>query len=46
MEAAEVAGTDDPEADKTVESVIQPGLTIGDRSIRPAKVVVRRYRKL
>lgn len=46
MEAAEVAGTDDPEADKTVESVIQPGLTIGDRSIRPAKVVVRRYRRL
>ncbi|WP_405491963.1 nucleotide exchange factor GrpE [Nocardia sp. NBC_00511] len=44
MEAAELADTDDPASDRTVESVIQPGLTIGDRSIRPAKVVVRRYR--
>lgn len=45
MEAAELADTNDPEADRTVESVIQPGLTVGDRSIRPAKVVVRRYRR-
>ncbi len=45
MEAAELTGTDDPAMDRTVESVIQPGLTIGDRSIRPAKVVVRRYRR-
>ncbi|WP_369640302.1 nucleotide exchange factor GrpE [Nocardia sp. JMUB6875] len=45
MEAAELSDTDDPDADRTVESVIQPGLTVGDRSIRPAKVVVRRYRR-
>ncbi|MFI1917177.1 nucleotide exchange factor GrpE [Nocardia sp. NPDC020380] len=45
MEAAELTDTDDPAADRTVESVIQPGLTIGERSIRPAKVVVRRYRR-
>ncbi|MTE13404.1 nucleotide exchange factor GrpE [Nocardia sp. CT2-14] len=45
MEAAELTATDDPTADRTVESVIQPGLSIGDRSIRPAKVVVRRYRR-
>lgn len=45
MEAAELTDTDDPTADRTVESVIQPGLTVGDRSIRPAKVVVRRYRR-
>lgn len=46
MEAAELTATDDPTADRTVESVIQPGLSIGDHSIRAAKVVVRRYRRV
>ncbi|MFI6867016.1 nucleotide exchange factor GrpE [Nocardia sp. NPDC050406] len=44
MEAADVRATDDPEADRTVDSVVTPGLLIGERSVRPAKVVVRRHR--
>ncbi|WP_084515607.1 nucleotide exchange factor GrpE [Nocardia acidivorans] len=44
MEAADTRATTDPAADRTVEAVLRPGLTIADRSVRPAKVVVRRYR--
>lgn len=45
MQAVELSDTDDPEADRTVGSVIQPGLTVGTLSLRPAKVVIRRYRR-
>ncbi|WP_067827568.1 nucleotide exchange factor GrpE [Nocardia inohanensis] len=45
MQAVELSDTDDPEADRTVGSVIQPGLTVGALSLRPAKVVIRRYRR-
>lgn len=44
MEAADVRATDDPEVDRTVESVVSPGLLVGERSVRPAKVVVHRWR--
>ncbi|MRH92692.1 nucleotide exchange factor GrpE [Nocardia sp. SYP-A9097] len=43
MEAADTSATTDPAADRTIDTVLQPGLTIADRSVRPAKVVVRRY---
>ncbi|MET7774026.1 nucleotide exchange factor GrpE [Nocardia sp. NPDC005366] len=45
MEAADVVRTDVPDADRTVASLIQPGLSIPGRSVRPARVVVRQYRK-
>ncbi|MBL1078749.1 nucleotide exchange factor GrpE [Nocardia sp. 2] len=44
MEAADVVATADPADDRTVDSVLQPGLTIADRSVRPARVIVRRHR--
>lgn len=44
MEAAEVTATDDPAADRTVDAVVQPGLLVAERSVRPARVVVRRHR--
>ncbi|WP_067827576.1 nucleotide exchange factor GrpE [Nocardia inohanensis] len=44
MEAADVLPTGDPAADRTVHSVVQSGLTIADRSVRPAKVVVHRHK--
>ncbi|MFI7666324.1 hypothetical protein [Nocardia sp. NPDC049526] len=43
MEAADVAQTHDPALDRTVESVVQVGLTVSGRSVRPAGVVVRRH---
>ncbi|WP_245721132.1 hypothetical protein [Nocardia pseudovaccinii] len=43
MEAADVAKTDDPALDRTVESVVRTGLTVSGRSVRPAGVVVRRH---
>lgn len=43
MEAADVAKTDDPDSDRTIESLVQTGLTVSGRSVRPASVVVRRY---
>ncbi|MFE9322702.1 hypothetical protein ACIHDR_21870 [Nocardia sp. NPDC052278] len=43
MEAADVAKTNDPALDRTVESVVQTGLTVSGRSVRPAGVVVRRH---
>ncbi|MCU1640260.1 MAG: grpE [Nocardia sp.] len=43
MEAADVTATADPAADRTVDAVIEPGLTVADRSVRPARVIVRRH---
>ncbi|WP_433602170.1 hypothetical protein ACQPXH_10845 [Nocardia sp. CA-135953] len=43
MEAADVAKTDDPALDRTVESVVRTGLMVSGRSVRPAGVVVRRH---
>lgn len=42
MEAAEVVATDDPDLDRTVAEVLEPGLTASGRSIRPARVSVYR----
>lgn len=44
MEAAEVVSTDDPTLDRSIESVLEPGLWLVEigRSVRPARVVVRR----
>ncbi|WP_067854541.1 nucleotide exchange factor GrpE [Nocardia shimofusensis] len=44
MEATDVVDTDDPDADRTVATLLAPGLQAGDRSVRPASVVVRRHR--
>ncbi|MEV4234960.1 MULTISPECIES: nucleotide exchange factor GrpE [unclassified Nocardia] len=44
MEAADVAKIDDPALDRTVASVVQTGLTVSGRSVRPAGVVVHRHR--
>ena len=43
MEAARVASTDDEAADRTVAALLEPGLTVGPRSVRPALVVVHRH---
>ncbi|WP_433733056.1 nucleotide exchange factor GrpE [Nocardia sp. CA-129566] len=43
MEAADTTKTDDPELDRTVDSVLRTGLIVAGRSVRPAGVVVRRY---
>ncbi|MEV0292835.1 nucleotide exchange factor GrpE [Nocardia sp. NPDC050710] len=43
MEAADVAPTDNPDADRTVAALVQPGLGIPGRSVRPARVVVHRF---
>lgn len=43
MEAGDVTATADPDADRTVDSLIMAGLTVAGRSVRPASVVVRRY---
>ncbi|MEV6275984.1 nucleotide exchange factor GrpE [Nocardia sp. NPDC051832] len=44
MEATDVAATADPAADRTIDALIQPGLSVSGRSIRPASVIVRRHR--
>ncbi|SHF75959.1 molecular chaperone GrpE [Jatrophihabitans endophyticus] len=46
MEAAEVVATGDRRLDRTVDSVREPGLSLPatGRSVRPARVVVRRHR--
>ncbi len=45
MEAVEVVTTDDASRDRTVASLLEPGLVIADagRSVRPARVAVHRY---
>jgi molecular chaperone GrpE len=42
MEAAEVAPTADAAADRTVAALLEPGLSVGPRSIRPARVAVHK----
>jgi molecular chaperone GrpE len=44
MEAAEIVATDDPERDRTVAALLEPGLQAGGRSVRPARVAVHRHR--
>lgn len=44
MEAAEVRQTDDALRDRTVAALLEPGLSAGARSIRPARVAVHRHR--
>lgn len=43
MEAAEIVPTDDPAQDRTVAALLEPGLRVGERSVRPARVSVHRY---
>ncbi len=42
MEVVQVTPTDDPAADRTVAALLEPGLSVGPRSVRPARVTVRR----
>ena len=42
MEAVDVHPTDDTSADRTVAELLRPGLVVGERSVRPAAVVVFR----
>jgi molecular chaperone GrpE len=44
MEAVEVLPTADPELDRTVARLLEPGLLAGGRSVRPARVAVHRHR--
>jgi molecular chaperone GrpE len=41
MEAAETVPTDEPALDRTVAAVLEPGLLVAGRSVRPARVAVR-----
>ena len=42
MEAAEITPTADAAADRTVAALLEPGLSVGPRSIRPARVAVHK----
>jgi molecular chaperone GrpE len=44
MEAAEVLATDDAALDRTVAALLEPGLEVDGRSVRPARVSVHRLR--
>ncbi|TWF80901.1 molecular chaperone GrpE [Pseudonocardia hierapolitana] len=44
MEAAEVLTTDDAALDRTVAALLEPGLEVDGRSVRPARVSVHRLR--
>ena len=44
MEAAEVVATDDATLDRTVAALLEPGLEVDGRSVRPARVAVPRHR--
>jgi molecular chaperone GrpE len=44
MEVAQVLSTDDADLDRTVAELLEPGLRVGTRSVRPARVVVHRHR--
>lgn len=44
MAATEVIPTADPEQDRTVAALVAPGLQVGPRSVRPARVAVHRHR--
>jgi molecular chaperone GrpE len=43
MEAAEVVTTDDAALDRTVAALLEPGLEVDGRSVRPARVAVHRH---
>ena len=43
MEAAEVVATDDAALDRTVATLLEPGLEVQGRSVRPARVAVHRH---
>jgi molecular chaperone GrpE len=43
MEAAEVVATDDAALDRTVATLLEPGLEVDGRSVRPARVAVHRH---
>jgi molecular chaperone GrpE len=42
MEAAAVTPTVDPAADRTVAALLEPGLSVGARSVRPSRVAVHK----
>ncbi len=42
MEAGEVTPTLDAAADRTVAALLEPGLSVGPRSVRPARVAVHK----
>jgi molecular chaperone GrpE len=44
MEAVEVTPTGDTTSDRTVAALLEPGVSVGPRSVRPARVVVLRHR--
>lgn len=44
MEAVEVLPTGDAGLDRTVAELLEPGLLVGGRSVRPARVAVHRHR--
>lgn len=45
MEAADVVDAATEDEDRTVAEVLAPGLSVPGRSVRPARVVVRRYQR-
>jgi molecular chaperone GrpE len=44
MEAVQVLPAPEPELDRTIAELVEPGLRVGGRSVRPARVVVHRHR--
>jgi molecular chaperone GrpE len=42
MEAVEITPTGDAAADRTVAALLEPGLSVGPRSVRPARVAVHK----
>lgn len=44
MEAEEVVATEDAALDRTVATLLEPGLEVDGRSVRPARVAVHRHR--
>lgn len=44
MEAAEVVDAGDAALDRTVAALLEPGLEVDGRSVRPARVAVHRHR--
>lgn len=44
MEAVEVLDAPDAAADRTVAAVLEPGLAVGPRCVRPSRVAVHRAR--
>jgi molecular chaperone GrpE len=44
MEAVQVLAAAEPQLDRTVAELLEPGLQVGGRSVRPARVAVHRHR--